>query len=109
MTPAEDLVAVLDMGLYGRRLAIGSRLVGDVLQWYDGSELHLMRGRLLESGPRRRAFEFQRAADGLVVKFAPLGVAEFEKRFRADFPDAPREAAATELAAWLRGRHGLWK
>ena len=109
MTPAEDLVSVLDMGLYGRHLAIGSRLVGNVLQWYDGSELHLLRGRLLESGARRRCFEFQRAADGLVVKFAALGVAEFEKRFRADFPDAPREATAAELTAWLRSRHGLWK
>jgi len=109
LTPAEDLVAVIDLGLRGRRLSIGSRLVGDVLQWYDGRELHLLRGQVPPDGVRRRSFEFQLAADGTLARFIELSVEDFEKRFRGEFPAAPRGASARELAAWLRDHHGLWK
>jgi hypothetical protein len=108
LRPGEGLVALVDMGLYGRHLSIGSRLVGDVLQWYDGRELHLVRGRLLEDRGRRRSFEFETAADKAVIKFSRLPPAAFEKRFREDFPDAPRDATEGELGAWLLKNHGLW-
>lgn len=109
MQPSEDLVALVDMGLYGRELSIGSKLVGEVLQWFDGRELRLVRGRLLEEKTRRRSFEFERVGDGGVLKFSELSPAAFEKRFRERFPRAPREATPKELAAWLREHHGLWK
>jgi hypothetical protein len=109
LLPSEQLVALVDMGLYGRRLSVGSRLVGDVLQWYDGAELHLVRGRILEEGVRRRSFQFERAADRQVIKFSELTADVFEKRFRELFPEAPRDAHRSELAAWLREHHGLWK
>ena len=109
MQPAEDLVALVDMGLYGRELSIGSKLVGEVLQWFDGRELRLVRGRLLEDRTRRRSFEFERVGDGQIFKFSELAPLAFEKRFRERVPGAPRQATPKELAAWLRERHGLWK
>lgn len=107
MGPSEHLVALVDMGLYGRHLAIGCKLAGDVLQWNDGEELHLVRGRILTE--KKRSFEFLRAADEQVLKFSALTPAAFEKRFRRRFPDAPRDAGQEELDAWLRRNHGLWK
>jgi hypothetical protein len=109
LLPSEDLVALVDMGLYGRELSIGSKLLGNVLQWFDGREIHLVRGRLLEDRVRKRSFEFERAADAQTIKFTELTPDAFEKRFRERFPDAPRDASARELAAWLREHHGLWK
>jgi len=103
------LVALVDMGLFGRHLSIGSNLIGDVLQWFDGSQLHLVRGRLLPERTRKRSFEFERAADQQIMKFTQLTAADFEKRFRGRFPDAPREAGSRELGDWLRQHHGLWK
>lgn len=105
MQPSESLVCLVDMGLYGRALAIGSRLAGDVLQWYDGAELHLVRGRLAE---RRRGFDFERASDGQVFRFVPLEPEAFEKRFRTRFPEAPHDLDARALGRWLLERHGLW-
>ncbi len=107
MGPSERLVALLDMGLYGRHLSIGCKLSGDVLQWHDGEELHLVRGRLLAE--KQRSFEFLRAGDEQVMKFTVLTPEVFEKRFRQRFPDAPRDAGQEELDAWLRLNHGLWK
>jgi hypothetical protein len=107
--PAENLVAVMDMGLYGRHLAVGARLVGDVLQWYDGRELHLVRGRIVPESVRRRSFGFERVGDRQVLKFAELSGAVFEDEFRKAYPDAPREASGAELRAWLLANHGLWK
>ncbi len=101
-------MALVDMGLYGRFLSIGSRLVGDVLQWYDGEELHLVRGHILEERTRRRSFEFERASDHQILKFTQLTPAVFESRFRRRFPDAPRDCTASELTPWLRRHHGLW-
>jgi hypothetical protein len=109
LQPCEALVALVDMGLYGRYLSIGSRLAGEILQWFDGEELHLVRGRLLPERARKRSFEFERAADGQVLKFSELTAADFRKRFREQFPDAPPEAGSRELCAWLREHHGLWK
>jgi hypothetical protein len=108
LTPSEHVVALVDMGLYGRALCIGSRLVGDVLQWFDGEELHLVRGQLLEDRTRRRCFEFERASDRQIFKFAQLTPEAFEKRFREQFPEAPRDCSAGELTSWLRQHHGLW-
>jgi len=107
--PSADLVALVDIGLYGRHLSIGSRLIGDHLQWFDGRELHLVRGSLRPGSSKRRSFEFERAGDGQVLKFTALAPGAFEKRFRERFPDAPRDAGAAELAAWLRQNHGLWR
>ncbi len=107
MEPSERLVALLDMGLYGRHLAVGCKLLGDVLQWYDGETLHLVRGRLLAG--KKRSFEFLRASDEQVMKFTALTPGAFEKRFRERFPGAPRDAGKEELADWLRANHGLWK
>jgi len=107
--PSEELVALVDMGLYGRFLSIGSRLVGDVLQWYDGEKLQLVRGKILAERTTRRAFEFERASDHQVLKFSQLSPQAFEKRFRDRFPHAPRDCAGRELAAWLRAHHGLWR
>ncbi|MHC4916640.1 MAG: hypothetical protein ACYTGB_14225 [Planctomycetota bacterium] len=108
LQPGERLVALVDMGVHGRYLSVGSRLVGDVLQWYDGRELHLVRGRLLEERARKRSFAFETAADGAIIKFSRLSPEAFEKRFREGFPDAPHEATEGQLASWLLREHGLW-
>ena len=109
MHPSEDLVAIVDLGLYGRALSIGSRLVGDVLQWFDGRELHLVRGRVVPESVRRRSFGFARVGDGQVLKFAELSGKVFEDEFRKGYPDAPRQASGAEIRAWLLANHGLWK
>ena len=89
------------MGLYGRFLSIGSRLVGDVLQWFDGQELHLVRGTILQDRTRRRSFELERASDRQILKFTELSPEAFNRRFRAQFPDAPIECGTAELRSWL--------
>ncbi len=107
--PSEELVAVVDMGLYGRALAVGSRLLGDILQWYDGAELHLVRGRVIPETVRRRSFEFERVNDRRLLKFTELDGEAFEAGFREKFPDAPQGASGAEIRAWLVANHGLWK
>jgi hypothetical protein len=103
------LVALVDLGVYGSDLSVGCRMVGNVLQWYDGQRLRLVRGRLLEERTRRRSFEFERASDRQVLRFAELTRDAFEKRFRSRFPSAPREGPASRLREWLRRNHGLWR
>ena len=109
MEPSESLVAVVDMGLYGRALAIGSRLAGDVLQWFDGSELHLVRGRIVPETVRRRSFQFERVNDRRILKFTELDGETFEQKYRERFPDAPQDASGAEIRAWLVANHVLWK
>ncbi len=109
MGPSRNLVALVDMGLYGRFLSIGSCVTENVLQWFDGEKLQLVRGELLADRTRRRSFEFERATDRLVIKFTELTPPAFETRFRNRFPDAPRDCSTPELASWLRHNHGLWK
>jgi len=107
--PSESLVAVVDMGLYGRALSIGSRLVADVLQWFDGAELHLVRGRIVAETVRRRSFQFERINDQRILKFTELDGETFEQKYRERFPDAPQDASGAEIRAWLVEHHGLWK
>jgi hypothetical protein len=107
--PAENLVAVVDQGLYGRSLSIGSRLRGDILQWYDGAELHLARGRIVPESVRRRSFEFERANSRQLLKFSELDGETFEAEFRVKFPDAPQDVSGAEIRAWLVENRGLWK
>ena len=133
MEPSESLVALVDMGLYGKALAIGLRLqpvVGSrlpvvddidnrasktdsqanaVLQWFDGRELHLVRGRVVPETVRRRSFEFERVGDRQVIKFTELDGEMFESLFREQYPEAPRDASGAEIRAWLVENHGLWK
>jgi hypothetical protein len=107
--PAENVVAVVDQGLYGRALAIGSRLVGDILQWHDGTELHLVRGRIVPESVRRRSFEFERVNDRHLLKFSELDGETFEAEFRGKFPEAPEGVSGAEIRAWLVEHHGLWR
>jgi hypothetical protein len=107
--PAANLVAVVDQGLYGRSLSIGSRLLGDVLQWYDGAELHLARGRIVPESVRRRSFEFERANSRQLLKFSEMDGETFEAEFRGRFPAAPQGVSGAEIRAWLVEQHGLWK
>lgn len=106
--PSESLVAVVDQGLYGRTLSIGSRLAGSILQWYDGAELHLVRGQVIPETVRRRSFEFERVNDRRLLKFSELDGETFEDEFRGKFPDAPEGASGAEIRAWLVEHHGLW-
>ena len=108
MGPAGDFVAEVDLGLWGRHLAVGSRLVGDVLQWYDGRELRLARGRILPDGLRRRSFVFERVGGAGLLKFSELTGDVFEAHWREAFPDAPQDASGRELRRWLLEQHGLW-
>jgi hypothetical protein len=107
--PAEDLVAVVDLGLYGRKLSIGSRLAGEILQWYDGRELHLVRGRVIPESVKRRSFQFERANDRQLLRFEELDGETFEREFRGEFPDAPQDASGAEIRVWLAAGHGLWR
>lgn len=109
MDPAENLVAVVDMGLYGRHLSIGSRLAGEILQWFDGTELQLTRGRIVPETVRRRSFEFERVNDRQLLKFSELDGETFEAEWRERFPDAPQGVSGAEIRAWLVEKHGLWK
>lgn len=108
LAPAEHLVALVDMGPVGRALSIGSRLDGEILQWFDGHSLHLVRGRILSDRSRHRSFQFERAADKVIMKFVELSAEAFEDRFRRAFPDAPCGLNSAALADWLRSAHGLW-
>jgi hypothetical protein len=95
--PAEDFVAGVDLGLWGRALSIGSRLSGEILQWFDGRELRLA-----------RSFVFERVGGGGLLKFAELTGDVFEERWRSAYPDAPQGASGKELRRWLLEHHGLW-
>jgi len=107
--PSEELVAVVDQGLYGRALSVGSRLRGGILQWYDGAELHLVRGRVVPESVRRRSFEFERVNDRHLLKFTELDGEAFEAEYREKFPGAPQGASGAEIRAWLLAGHGLWR
>jgi hypothetical protein len=108
MNPSEDFVALLDMGVQGRFLSIGCRVVDDVLQWFDGKELHLVRGQVLENKKRKNSFEFQRAADSTILKFVLLSAEAFESRLRERYPDVPHDLDSLQVRKWLIDNYGLW-
>lgn len=107
MTIDETTVAAVDAGPFGTALCVGARRSGDVLAWYDLDRVRLARGRVAKDWPD--GFEFERASDGLAIRFARLTLEAFERDWRARFPDAPYFATDEALARWLVAAHGLWR
>lgn len=107
MTIDERTVAVADQGPFGIALCVGARRNGDVLAWYDLDRVRLVRGRVAGDWPD--GFVFERASDGLALRFTRLSLDAFERDWRARLPDAPYFATDEALARWLVQAHGLWK